>query len=148
LRKPPPLLPEEEGEDPLDEKPGTGNPTTGGGGSGGSSPDGSGSTPPPAVADRVSVALNSLDRSRIARGLIGVSWQIRDAGVGVSKWTISSKTLGRRGAGFVTRASGKGKSSAWVRLPSGASYEMKITFTDLLGHRSSAQLGKVHIPQP
>jgi hypothetical protein len=148
LRAPPPLPPEEEGEGPFDENPGTGDPRTGGGGSGGSPVAGSAAGPPPSAAGRVGVALNGLDRSRLAEGLIGVSWQIRDVGAGVSKWTISSKTLGRKGAGFLTRASGKTKSSALVRLPLGASYRLKITFTDSLGRSSSAQLGKVRVPRP
>jgi hypothetical protein len=147
LRTPPPLSPEEEGDDPGDENPSISNLAAGGGGSGASSAGGSAAALPPPVADRISVALKGLDRSRIAEGMIGVSWQVRDAGVGVSSWTISSKTLGHKGADFVTRASGKAKSSAQVRLPFGASYRLRIAFTDSLGRRSSAQLGKVRVPR-
>jgi hypothetical protein len=147
-RTPPPLLPEEEEGSRPDEKPGGADPVAGGGSSEGGSAAGSGATLPPAAPDRVRVTLNGLDRSRIAEGLIGVSWQIRDPGAGISKWTIASKTLGRRGAGFVARASGKAKSSARVRLPLGASYRLKITFVDSLGRSAGARLGKVRIPRP
>jgi len=137
VRTPPTPLPEEEVPPvPPTEGPGPGNP--GGGPSGGGQP--------PTVGDRVSVALESLDRSRIASGVVGVSWQIRDPGVGVRKWTIASKRLGRKGAGFVNRASGKAKTSARVRLPLGGTYRLKITFVDLLGRSASAQLGKVQVP--
>ena len=110
---------------------------------------GSPPTPPlvePAVADQVKVALRGLDKSQIATGIVGVSWRVQDAGAGISKWLLSAKRLGLRGARFVTRATGRDKSSAQVRLPRGARYLLRLTVVDLLGRSSSVNLGAVRIP--
>ena len=41
--------------------------------------------------------------------MVGVSWRVLDAGAGIAKWTVSSQTLGRKGARYVTRASGRSR---------------------------------------
>jgi hypothetical protein len=101
---------------------------------------------PPAPSNRVRIAPRGLDKSRLAAGIVGVSWEVRDAGPGIANWRVSSKALGRRGARFVTRASGKSKSSTQVHLPRGGRYALRLAFTDLLGHNSSVRLGAVRVP--
>jgi hypothetical protein len=144
VRMPPPPVPGEvdqsEEEDP--------DPGSPGGGGGSASPPGDSPPPPPASAARLRVALEALDRSRLASGIVGVKWAVTDAGPGVAGWKIATKTLGRIGARFVTRAGGKAKSAAQVWLPRGGTYKLKITFTDVLGRESTAQLGKVRVPKP
>jgi hypothetical protein len=128
------------------EEPGAGNPGVGAGQSG-SAAKGSGPGASPATdPGQVHLQLPHLDRSRIARGLIKVSWRVVDAGVGIAKWTISSKTLGRKGGRYVTRASGTSGTSASLRLPPGAGYRLRITITDILGRSSTATIGKVQVP--
>ena len=102
--------------------------------------------PAPKIADRVRVALRGLDRTRIAAGIIGVSWQVLDAGVGISRWSVAAKRLGRKAARFATKATGKDKSVTQVRLPRGARYLLRLTITDLLGRSSSVDLGAVRVP--
>lgn len=138
VRTPPPPVDGEEEEQPEEPQPKGPDPSDPL--SGGEQP------PPPALGDRVSVSLKALDKSRAASGLVGVGWTVVDAGVGIGKWTISSKTLGRKGASFLTRASGQAKTSARVRLPRGKAYKLRISFVDLLGRGSSAVLGTVWIP--
>ncbi len=101
---------------------------------------------PPSPAGRIRVAPKALDKSRLAAGVVGVSWQVRDAGPGIAKWRVSSRTRGPRAARFVTRASGRTRSSTRVRLPGGARYALRLTFTDLLGRSSSVGLGTVRVP--
>lgn len=128
------------------EEPGSGNSGAGGGQSGSAAKAaGAGSS---AATDPGQVRLQTprIDRSRIARGLVKVSWRVLDAGVGIAKWTISSKTLGRRGGRYVTRASGTSGTSASLRLPPGAGYRLRITVVDVLGRSSTAPLGKVTVP--
>jgi hypothetical protein len=81
-----------------------------------------------------------------ARGLVGVSWRILEPGVGLSSWTIASKTLGTSSA-YAPRATGTTATSALVKLPPGAGYELQITFTDLLGRSSTARVGRVLVPE-
>ncbi|HVY95901.1 MAG TPA: hypothetical protein VHA54_02965 [Solirubrobacterales bacterium] len=97
-------------------------------------------------ASPVRVALRGLDRSRLAAGLVGVSWRLRDPGPGLARWRISSQLVGERRARFVTRASGRAGTSATVRLPKGAVYRLRIVFTDTLGRSSTASLGRVRVP--
>jgi hypothetical protein len=88
-----------------------------------------------------------LDGLGVGQGLVGVSWQILEPGVGLRSWMISSQTLGVTGAGYVARGSGSASAtSALVKLPAGAAYELQITFTDALGRSSTAQIGKVLVP--
>jgi hypothetical protein len=103
-------------------------------------------TPPTAVQGAVQVALRGLDRKQISKGIVGVSWAIRNPGAGVRKWTVSSKALGKKGARYVARASGRSKTSAQIRLPRGERYALQITFLDNLGRSSTAALGKVRVP--
>lgn len=103
--------------------------------------------PPPSLpADPVKIVLRGLGKRRIAAGIIRVGWRVRDEGVGISRWRVYSKVLGRKGARFVVRASGKARSSARVRLPRGARYLLRLTVVDLLGQSSSVNLGTVRIP--
>jgi hypothetical protein len=142
VRTPPPSdLEEEPGPQEPKEEPA--NP-----GGGGSTPEpmpGAGS-PAPVDAAPVKLALRGLDRSQVATGVVGVSWRVKDAGAGISKWLVSAKRLGRKGARFVTRATGRDKSSAQVRLPRGARYLLRLTVVDLRGQGSSVNLGTVRIP--
>jgi hypothetical protein len=140
VRTPPPPLPGEV-DTPNEEEPDPGKPTDG---SGGASP--SSNPPPPAIVDPIRVALGALDRSRLAAGVVGVKWSVTDAGPGLAGWKIAAKALGRKGSRFVTRASGKERSSAQVRLPRGETYKLKITFTDVLGRQSAAGLGRARVP--
>ncbi len=96
----------------------------------------------------VKLQLPRLDRSRIARGLVAISWRVLDPGAGIEKWTIASKRLGAKGrAGrYVARATGTSETSTAVRLPLGGTYELKITVVDMLGRSSSAPIGKVRVP--
>jgi hypothetical protein len=133
-------------EEPGPQEPEEKEPTNpGGGGSAPQAPPAPGS-PAPVDAPPVKLALRGLDRSQIAAGIVGVSWRVQDAGGGISKWLVSAKRLGRKGARFVTRATGKDKSSAQVRLPRGARYLLQLTVVDLLGQSSSVNLGTVRIP--
>jgi hypothetical protein len=107
---------------------------------------GQGNPPPPGVAGSIHLTTPSLKRGRIGRGQLGVSWQVLDPGPGIRGWLISSRTLGRKGARYVSRASGASGTSATVRLPGGHSYRLRFTITDLLGRGSTVELGKVTIP--
>lgn len=108
---------------------------------------GGGSDPPPSVSTAaIQLTLPRLNRKKIARGRLGVSWRITDPGAGVKGWTISSQTVGKRGARFVTRATGTSATSATVRLPRGHSYRLRFTITDALDRSSSVGLGKVTVP--
>ncbi len=128
------------------EEPGLGN-AGGGGGQSGSASKASGAGASPATEPaQVRLQLPHVDRSRIARGLVRVSWRVLDAGAGIAKWTISSKTLGRKGGHYVTRASGASGTWASLRLPPGATYRLRITITDTLGRSSTAVIGKVQVP--
>ncbi|HTC73534.1 MAG TPA: choice-of-anchor D domain-containing protein, partial [Solirubrobacteraceae bacterium] len=99
------------------------------------------------AASPVSVQTPRLDGLGSARGLVGVSWRILDPGVGLSSWAISSQTIGPGNAGYLARATGSASAtSALLKLPPGAAYELRITFTDVLGRSSSTQIGKVLVP--
>ena len=114
----------------------------------GAQPGGSQDKPSPsaAVAGSIRVTTPRLNRGQIGRGRLDVSWQVLDPGPGIEVWLISSRTLGRKGAPYVTRASGAGGTSATVRLPHGHSYRLRFTITDLLGRGSTIELGKVTVP--
>jgi hypothetical protein len=88
-----------------------------------------------------------LDGLGAGRGLVGVSWQVLEGAEDLGSWTISSQTLGLAGAGYVIRATGSANATAaLLTLPAGATYELRITFTDLLGGSSTTQIGKVLVP--
>jgi uncharacterized protein DUF4430 len=141
VRMPPPPLPGELEEAAEEESPAESQPP-GGGSQGGAT---SYSLP---AADARQVRLQSLrlDRSRIVRGLVKVSWQVLDAGVGVAGWTIASKTLGRKGERWVIRVSGRDRTSARFRLPAGAGYLLRLTVVDVLGRGATGPLGRVRVP--
>lgn len=100
---------------------------------------------PPAPASRVGVP--KLDRGKIAQGRVGVSWKVLDPGVGIERWQIFSRTLGKKGAAWVSRASGTKGTSMTVRLPAGASYRLRLTIVDALGRESTTGIGKVTVPR-
>jgi hypothetical protein len=102
--------------------------------------------PPPVVAEAIRLTTPRLDRGKIGQGRVGVSWRVLDPGPGVKSWAIASQTLGRKGARYMTRASGAQATSATLRLPPGRSYRLRFTITDLLGRSSTVGLGKVTVP--
>lgn len=149
---PPPVVGEVDGETPGDEPGGEDpDPTPGGGGGGGtggiSGANGSAQAPPASEPKPVQLQQPGLDRSRLAQGLVKVSWRVLDAGVGVQGWTIASQALGRKGAPWVTRASGSGRTTATLRLPRGAAYRLRLTVTDALGRSTATALGRVQVPR-
>lgn len=103
-------------------------------------------TPTAPTSGQIHITLPRLDRKKIARGKLGVSWKILSPGPGVKGWTISSQTMGREKAPYLTRASGARATSATLRLPKGHSYRLRFTITDVLGRGSTAELGKVTVP--
>ncbi len=103
----------------------------------------SGAGSPP---DSVRVTVPKLDRGDLAHGRVGVSWRVLSAGVGIGRWRISSQTLGRRGAPYVSRATGTRGTAATLRLPQGAAYRLRFTIVDVLGRSSAIALGKVVVP--
>jgi hypothetical protein len=141
VRTPPPGEPEGPGGDSEPKGP------AGNGGGPGAGASGSGTAATPATGgEQVQLQLPRLDRSRIGQGLLKLSWRILDPGVGVEKWTISSKALGRKGARYVARARGTIGTSASLRLPPGTTYLLRITIVDALGRSSTAAIGKVTVP--
>ncbi len=130
---------------------------------GGEEGDGPGGMPPVDAAPRtatnppagssdpetapVRLQLLRLDRSRLSRGLIGVSWRVLDAGPGIASWSISSQVLSRPAARYVRRASGSGRSAAAVHLPRGATYRLRLTVVDALGRSSAIVIGRVEVPR-
>jgi hypothetical protein len=114
---------------------------------GGSQGGASGQSPAAADARQVQLQSPRLDRSRIARGLVKVSWQVLDWGVGIDRWTVASKRLARKGERWVSRASGRARTSATIRLPAGATYKLRLTVIDILGRGSSVPIGKVRVPR-
>jgi hypothetical protein len=159
VRVPPPPLPgeadEEEGpgggDPPGGNPPGDGPPSSGDdrsrGATGGSASSQVLAAPPAPPAGPVRLQRPALDRARLARGLVGVSWKVLDPGAGVAKWTVSSRTLGRKGAGWVSRASGRAGAAATVRLPAGAAYRLRLTVVDALGAAATLPLGRVQVPR-
>jgi hypothetical protein len=107
------------------------------------SPTGSGDS----SAAPVRLRLARLDRSRLSRGLVGVSWRVLDAGPGIASWSIYSRVLNRPGARYVRRADGSDRSAAAVRLPRGAAYRLRLTVVDALGRSSSVVVGRVEVPR-
>jgi hypothetical protein len=86
-----------------------------------------------------------LDRAGVASGLVGVGWQILEAGA-VHAWMIAAKPAGSRG-GYVSRLSGAGNvTSAELKLPAGAVYELQITFTDAFAATITMPIGRVVVP--
>jgi hypothetical protein len=140
VRTPPPI-------DPGDEGPASpaGGASAGGGGPVGRSP--SAPTPPMMHGGRVRLRAPRLDRGRLGQGLVRVSWRVLDPGVGIAKWTISSRALGDEGAPYLRRASGRAASSAVLRLSRGATYRLRLTVTDILGRAAIFAIGQVQVPR-
>jgi hypothetical protein len=144
VRQPPPsaLEPEPGPEDSGGEPPAPGT----GGGPPAAPAAAATASPPAPPARQLKVVPHGLDRSRIAAGVVGVSWRVLDAGPGIAGWRVSSKALARKDTRFFTRATGTAGSSAQVRLPRGGRYALRLTLTDRLGHSSSVGLGTVRVP--
>jgi hypothetical protein len=88
-----------------------------------------------------------LDGQGAAQGLIGVSWRVLSAGVGLKGWTIAAKSQGTGGAGYRVIATGAVATSALLSLPAGFVYQLQITFTDSLGRSSTESLGETVVPR-
>jgi hypothetical protein len=140
-RVPPPPPDEGEGE-PEQPSP----PADGGGSGAGLSPPAVVPLPPVAPG-QVVLRLAPPDRSRLDEGLVRVGWRVLDPGPGIARWAVSSLTLGRKGARYVRRASGRSASAATLRLPAGASYRLRLNVEDTLGRRSAATIGTVRVPR-
>jgi len=150
VRTPPPPVPGEV-DGGGGETPGDGQPSGGGGGTGdeerpASLPAAPPAGPPAPRLAQVRLQRPSLDRGRLGQGLVGVGWKVLDAGPGISEWSISSQTLGRKGARWIKRASGSGRTAATLRLPAGAGYRLRLTVVDALGQAATVSLGRVQVP--
>lgn len=157
VRSPPPPVEgevdvEQPGETPAGEDPGApptgGSPSAGvaggnGGTTGSSRP---GQIPPPAEPKAVQLQQPSLDRSRLAQGLVTVRWRVLDPGVGIRRWTVASQALDRKGAPWVARAGGSARTAATLRLPPGSAYRLRLTVVDALGRSAATSLGRVRVP--
>jgi hypothetical protein len=133
------------GESPGGPSSGSGSNSSGSG----SSSAGGGSSQPNAAAPQpgpLRISVPKLDRAKLRQGRLGISWKVLDAGAGVERWTVSSQTLGRKGAPFVTRASGTTATAASLQLPRGHAYRLRFTITDAGGQSSNLMLGKVVVP--
>jgi hypothetical protein len=111
------------------------------------SPSSSPPPPNPSKPAAARVSIPKLDRRKLAQGRIEVSWKVLDPGAGIVRWRISSKTMHRKGARFVSRATGGRQTSATITLPPGAAYRLRFTLTDALGHDTDYGLGKVVVPR-
>jgi hypothetical protein len=101
--------------------------------------------PPSAGPDPVRLGALRLDRRALARGRVGVSWEVVSAGVGIERWAVSSRLIGRSAARWVKRAAGAAATSARLRLPPGA-YRLRLTVTDRLGRATTIAIGRVAVP--
>jgi hypothetical protein len=88
-----------------------------------------------------------LNRKLLAKGKVRVSWRVAGAGPGIEGWTISSSTVGRKGAHWVTRARGTAATAATVSLPRGHAYRLRLAVTDANGQTSTVALGRVRVPK-
>jgi hypothetical protein len=140
VRTPPPPVAGEEEAEPTEEAPPRGGRET----PAGQAPASTGS---PNEVKKVQVRALRIDRSRIGDGLVGVSWAVLDPGAGIGRWTISSKTTGRKGSGWVGRASGSRRNGATLRLPRGHAYRLRLTVIDGLGRGSRFPIGRVRVPR-
>jgi hypothetical protein len=93
------------------------------------------------------VSVPRIDRKLLIRGKVGLGWKVTDAGPGVRGWTVSSLTVGRKGAHWVTRARGTTKTASTFRLPPGHTYKLRFAITDADGRTSTVALGKVKVPE-
>lgn len=135
------------GEDPPGEGPPGGQPGGNGGQGGSASPPSSAATPAAARPGPIRLQRPGLDRSRLAQGLVAVSWKVLDPGAGVARWSVSSLTLGRKGAPWIGRASGHERSAATLRLPAGFVYRLRLVVIDTQGQITTVPLGRVAVPR-
>jgi len=105
-------------------------------------------TPPRTPTGALRVSMPKLNRAKLRRGTLVVSWKVLEAGPGVKGWTISSLAVGQKRARWVTRASGATKAQATIHLPQGGHYKLRFAITDKAGTTSTVALGKVKVPQP
>ena len=141
VRIPPPPIPDEI-EEATKEEPQEGQPATAG------SQGGASAQPLPAADPRqIQLQAPRLDRSGIARGLVKVTWQVLDEGVGIARWIVASKKLARKGERWVSRARGRDRTTAAIRLPAGATHKLRLTVVDVLGRSSSMPIGRVRVPR-
>ncbi len=115
-----------------------------------SAPARSAPAPAPSAPDPGSLRLTTprVDRRQVAKGLLTVSWKVLDPGPGIERWTISSRALGRKGARWITRATGAEVTAAAIQLPKGATYRLRFVVADNEGKTSTVSLGKVRVPRP
>ncbi|HVV89898.1 MAG TPA: DUF4430 domain-containing protein [Solirubrobacterales bacterium] len=158
VRTAPPLIgepsrPEEPGDEPGGDS-GTGG-GSGGAAAGGSDESSSGgsdggarsSSPTPKTDATPRLSRPRLNRELLAKGKVRISWRVTSAGPGIEGWTISSSTVGRRGAHWVTRARGTAATAATISLPKGHAYRLRLAITDANGRTSTIALGKVQVPK-
>lgn len=146
VRSPPPPLPGELGEEPG--MGGGDEPPSSAGDGGGSA---TGATPNPIVQPATTRPILfdrlSTDHSRLSRGVVKVGWRVAlDPGVTITRWTVSAKPLGRKGARWMTKASGRRGNTATIRFAAGTAHRLRVTVTDNLGRAASAGFGKVTVP--
>ncbi|HEX3736745.1 MAG TPA: DUF4430 domain-containing protein [Solirubrobacterales bacterium] len=99
------------------------------------------------VTGRPQVRSPKLDRGRLAKGRVGVSWKVQ-GGEEVAKWTISSLTVGRQPSHWVIRANGSAATEATVTLPKGHTYKLRLVLVGRSGDTSIFSFGKVKVPGP
>lgn len=148
VRSPPPPLPGELGDEPGGEDGGDDEPRPSTGDGGGSATGGAPqpiaqpATARPLLFDRLST-----NHSRLARGVVTVGWGVVLApGVRITRWTVSAKRLGRKGARWMTKASGRRGNTATIRFAAGTTHRLRVTVTDNLGRTASAGFGRVRVP--
>ncbi len=101
----------------------------------------------PSPVGGLKVSVPKLDRTRLAKGQVGLRWKVTDAGPGVREWTVASLTVGQKNARWVKRASGSSRTAATIRLPKGHAYKLRFAITDASGQTSTVALGTVKVPK-
>jgi hypothetical protein len=82
----------------------------------------------------------------LARGLIGVSWQLLEKGVGVKRWSFASRLAAAKRGPWTARAHGGSGTHALLQLPAGLTWDIRATFTDKRGRTASAVIGSTIVP--
>jgi hypothetical protein len=104
---------------------------------------------PPAPTTSVAalrIGAAKLDRKQLAKGKLGVSWKVLEAGSGVKSWAVSSLTVGQKKAHWVTRARGTAKTTATLALPKGHAYKLRLAVTGKDGKVTTLSLGTAKVP--
>jgi hypothetical protein len=133
VREAPPLPP-----DPIDPGVPGGAGGRGGGAGNGKAPGGAVGAP--------TIELPRFGAAGRARGRIGVSWRVLNAGVGVKSWRLESRAAGARSGTWTVRATGTKGTSALLALPSGRSWSVRATFVDKLNRTVGQTIGDVLVP--